>query len=157
GRLQLAQWLTAKDNPLTARVAVNRVWQSLFGRGLVASPDNFGALGERPSHPELLDWLAAPFIEDGWSVKKAIRRSVLSSTYRQGSDLHAAHFKQDPDNVLLWRMNPRRLEAEAIRDAFLAVSGRLDRNPPRGSGLAPGAGRGRRRGFEVKESDHRSV
>jgi hypothetical protein len=133
GRLQLADWLTRPENPLTARVAVNRVWLHLFGRGLVNSPDNFGSLGEKPSHPELLDYLATRFIANGWSTKKLIRAVVLSRTYQLSSAHHAANYEADPDNVLVWRMSSRRLEAEPIRDAILAVAGRLDRTPPQGS------------------------
>ena len=98
------QWLTRPENPLTARVAVNRVWLHLFGRALVKSPDNFGSLGEQPSHPELLDHLAARFMDDGWSLKKLIRAIVLSRTYRMASTFESAHYRTDPDNVLLWRM-----------------------------------------------------
>jgi hypothetical protein len=157
GRLELAQWLTHRDNPLPARVAVNRIWQHLFGRGLVASVDNFGALGERPTHPELLDWLASRFIQDGWSHKKTIKLIVTSRTYQQSSDHHAGHFKADPDNRLVWRMSSRRLEGEAIRDAILAVSGRLEHKPPTGSPVAAAPARGKRGGIAVKDSNHRSV
>lgn len=130
GRTELTQWLLARDNPLTARVAVNRVWQHLFGQGIVRTVNNFGANGDRPSHPELLDYLATKFVdEDGWSVKSLIRRIVLSRTYRQASTPVAAAIELDPENRLLWRMNPRRLEAEALRDAVLAVSGTLDLSP----------------------------
>ncbi|MGH7202311.1 MAG: DUF1553 domain-containing protein, partial [Planctomycetaceae bacterium] len=166
GRLQLAEWLTSPDNPLFARVAVNRIWHHLFGRGLVSTPDNFGETGEPPSHPELLDHLAVQFIEDGHSVKTMIRRIVLSRTYQQSSNAEfgvrnaessgSAEFgvrnaalknippserstlsvtphsalrtphSIDPGNRLLRRQNRRRLEAEAIRDAILVVSGQLD-------------------------------
>ncbi len=127
GRLELARQMTDPAlDPLLARVLVNRVWHHLFGRGLVASVDNFGVLGESPTHPELLDYLAAEFVRQGWSVKKLIRSLVLSSTYRMSSrpDDHADQV--DPQNLLLHRMRLRRLEGEAIRDAMLAVSGRLD-------------------------------
>jgi hypothetical protein len=126
GRLELARWLTAPRNPLTARVIVNRVWRWHFGHGLVRSVDNFGKLGERPSHPELLDWLAMRFVEDGWSVKALHRRIMLSATYRMSTawDEHAA--QDDPEDRLLWRMPRRRMDAEEIRDALLAVSGQLD-------------------------------
>src|SRR5262249_10896487 len=130
GRLELAEWLASRDNPLTARVFVNRVWLHLFGRGLVPTPDNFGAGGLPPSDPALLDELAASFMEDGWSVKKLIRRLVLSRAYQLGGRHDEANFKADPDNSLVWRMSPRRLEAEALRDALLAVSGELVRTPP---------------------------
>jgi hypothetical protein len=127
GRLELAQRIASADNPLTARVIVNRVWHHLFGAGLVRTVDDFGHLGDRPSHPELLDYLAATFIEDGWSLKKLIRRIVLSRTFRMTprSDPDASTI--DPDNRLLHHYPARRLEAEAIRDAILATSGRLDR------------------------------
>ena len=127
GRLELAKWLVDPKHPLTARVMVNRVWQHHFGVGLAPTPDDFGWLGERPSHPELLDWLARRFIEDGWSLKALHRRILLSGTYQQSSAFNAASHAVDSGNRLLWRMNRRRLEAEPIRDAMLAVSGRLDR------------------------------
>ncbi len=126
GRLQLAQWLTDPRHPLTARVLVNRLWQGHFGEGLVRSPDNFGQLGDRPAHPELLDYLARQFLHGGWSLKELHRDILLSASYRMGSHYDAQAFERDPDNRLLWRVNRRRLEAEAIRDAVLAVSGQLD-------------------------------
>ena len=133
GRRQLADWLAHPANPLTARVAVNRVWQHLFGRGLVATPDDFGFNGTRPSHPELLDHLAAQFVADGWSTKKLIRSLVLSRVYQLGSAVDAANLERDPDNVFLWRHRPRALEAEVFHDAVLAVSGQLDARPRSGS------------------------
>ncbi|HEY2343410.1 MAG TPA: DUF1553 domain-containing protein, partial [Chthoniobacteraceae bacterium] len=136
GRLELAQWLTSKDNPLTARVEVNRVWLHLFGQGLVRTADNFGANGEAPSHPELLDALALQFMHDGWSVKHFIRSLVLSHTYQMSSATNADAMEVDPDNHLLWRASPRRLDAEAIRDAMLAASGELELAPPHGSIVA---------------------
>ncbi|MBI1312701.1 DUF1553 domain-containing protein [bacterium] len=126
GRLEFAQWLTSPDNPLTARVFVNRVWQWHFGFGLVRSPDNFGKLGERPTHPELLDWLTVRFVESGWDLKVLHRLILLSSTWQMSTQLNPAANDIDPDNRLLWRMNRRRLEAESIRDGILAVSGQLD-------------------------------
>jgi len=126
-RLDLANAIASRDNPLTARVFVNRVWHHLFGRGLVGTLSNFGQLGERPSHPELLDTLAVRFMEHGWSTKWLIREITLSSTYRLSSRLDAANQKLDGDNQLLWRMTPRRLDFEAWRDATLAVAGKLDR------------------------------
>jgi hypothetical protein len=105
---------------------VNRIWQHHFGRGIVATPDNFGHMGSPPTHPELLDWLAMDFMENGWSVKRLHRQIMLSATYRQSSRQTAAGNAVDPDNTLLWRMNLQRLESEAIRDAMLAVSGKLD-------------------------------
>jgi hypothetical protein len=106
---------------------LNRLWHHLFGAGIVPTVDNFGTRGERPSHPELLDYLAARLVENGWSTKKMIREIVLSRTYSQASGPNPAAETVDPDNRLLWRMSPRRLEAEAIRDTLLQVSGRLDR------------------------------
>ena len=126
GRLELARAIADPANPLTARVLVNRVWQHHFGRGLVATPSNFGALGQRPTHPELLDWLASRFVAGGWSLKALHREILLSATYRQGSRFDARAHEVDPANTLLWRMNRRRLEVEAWRDAMLAVAGRLD-------------------------------
>ena len=125
GRLQLADWLADRRNPLTPRVAVNRTWQKLFGEGLVRSVDYFGTRGETPSHPELLDHLATRFMQNGWSQKQLIRSIVLSRTYRLSSTNDAAAMKVDPDNRLLWRMNRQRLDAEALRDGLLAVSGEL--------------------------------
>jgi hypothetical protein len=126
GRRELARWLARPENPLTARVMVNRVWQHHFGTGLVRTSANFGAMGERPSHPELLDFLAARFIASGWSVKALHRLILLSSTYQQSSLANAAGLAADPENRLLWRANRRRLEAEELRDSLLAVAGRLD-------------------------------
>jgi mono/diheme cytochrome c family protein len=125
-RLALADWIADPGNPLTARVMANRVWQGHFGTGLVASPNDFGNNGTPPSHPELLDWLAAEFIRSGWSVKHLHRLIVTSETYRQGTRIDAAASGIDAENRLLWRFPSRRLEAEAIRDSILAVSGRLD-------------------------------
>ena len=136
GRRELADWLASPANPLTARVIVNRVWLHLFGRGLVPTPDNFGAAGQRPSHPELLDTLAVDFMADGWSIKRLIRRIVLSRAYGLDSSHDPHNFEADPDNALVWRMSKRRLEAEALRDALLFVSGRLAAEPPVGSAVA---------------------
>jgi hypothetical protein len=128
GRLELARAIASKENPLTARVMVNRVWQWHFGYGLVRTPSDFGSRGEPPTHPELLDWLALRFAgEDGWSVKKLHRRIMLSAAYRQaswGGDAKGAEV--DPENRLLWRFNPQRLEFEELRDSLLAASGQLD-------------------------------
>ncbi len=126
GRLELAEWLTQSQNPLTARVLVNRIWQGHFGEGLVRSPDNFGRLGEKPTHPELLDWLAVDFVENGWSIKSLHRLILNSAVWQQTTDLNEASATIDPENRLLWRMNRRRLEAEAIRDSLLAIGGELD-------------------------------
>ena len=130
GRLHLAQWLTSPTNPLTSRVIVNRAWHWLFGRGLVASMDNFGTTGERPSHPELLDHLAKSFVADGWSLKLVVRQIVLSRTDQLAATHDDAKLAADPENALLWRHSPRRLDAESIRDAMLAASGALDLTPP---------------------------
>ena len=127
GRLELADWLTNRDNPLTARVFVNRVWMHLFGEGLVRTVDDFGQQGERPTHPELLDTLAVRFMEEGWSVKKLVRLLVLSRTYRIAVVDDATAARIDPDNRLLWRAHRRRLQAEVIRDTMLSVSGQLER------------------------------
>ncbi len=126
GRLQLAEWLADPLHPLTARVFVNRVWHWHFGRGLVDTPSDFGTRGGSPSHPELLDRLATDFVAGGWNVKDLHRRIMASRTYRQSSARRAAAAAIDPENRLLWRWAPRRLEAEAIRDSMLAVSGELD-------------------------------
>ena len=123
GRLQLAQWMTSRDNPLTARVLVNRVWHWLYGAGIVRTTDNFGSTGELPSHPELLDTLAVRFMEDGWSLKRLIKEMVLSRSYRQATEGRAA---SDPDNRLLSRMNRKRLDAECLRDAMLVAAGTMD-------------------------------
>jgi hypothetical protein len=125
----LAQWVASAKNPLTARVIVNRVWQWHFGEGLVRSPSNFGMRSETPSHPKLLDWLAARFVDDGWSLKKLHRRIMLSSAYRRSSVAARDQVSRDPENRWLGRFAPRRLDAEEVRDAMLRVSGRLDRTP----------------------------
>jgi hypothetical protein len=126
GRLQLAQWLTRPEHPLTARVMVNRLWQHHFGKGLVTTPSNFGLRGAAPTHPELLDWLAAKFVAEGWSIKALHRHIVLSKTYQLASREDAVGAARDPANRWYGRFDRRRLDAEAIRDALLAVAGRLD-------------------------------
>lgn len=138
GRLELADWIASADNPLTARVIVNRIWVNLFGRGLVTTPDNFGVSGQPPSHPKLLDHLAVTFVQEGWSIKKLIRQLVLSRVYRLDSEFHTANAEKDPDNIWLWRMSPRRLDAEAIRDSMLFTAGKLELKPPVGSVVATG-------------------
>ena len=136
GRLELAQWLTSPENPLTARVMVNRIWQKLFGQGLVTSTSNFGATGQAPSHPALLDYLAVGFMEDGWSVKSMIRELVNTRAYQMSSEFREEAYLKDPENVLLWRFAPRRLDAEILRDAMLCASGEIDMDRPRGSMVA---------------------
>jgi mono/diheme cytochrome c family protein len=126
GRLELARAIASPDNPLTARVVANRVWQYHFGRGLVGTASNFGALGERPSHPELLDWLARRLIAADWSLKALHREILLSAAYQQSSRTDSQGLAKDPGNTLVWRMNRRRLDVEAWRDALLAVAGRLE-------------------------------
>jgi hypothetical protein len=127
GRLQLAQWLVRRNHPLTSRVMVNRLWRWHFGQGLVRTPDNFGKLGEPPANPPLLDWLAQRFVDGGWSVKAMHRLLMLSATYQMSSAHDARNAERDPENRLHWRAEVRRLEAEAVRDALLSVSGSLDR------------------------------
>jgi hypothetical protein len=129
-RSVFANWVADPKNPLTARVIVNRVWQHYFGRGIVGSAGDLGFQGERPSHPELLDWLAADFVAHGWSLKRLHRQIVTTDAYRQSSAPNAAAAKEDPENLLLWRMNRRRLDGEALRDAVLSVAGSL--NPKAG-------------------------
>jgi hypothetical protein len=126
-RRGFAEWLASKDNPLTARVMVNRIWQHHFGEGIVRTPSNFGKTGEAPAHPQLLDWLATEFMQQGWSIKAMHRLIMNSETYQMVSDDNPAGLKVDRDNKLLWRMPRRRLEGEAIRDSILAVAGNLDR------------------------------
>jgi hypothetical protein len=126
GRREFAEWLTRPNHPLTSRVMANRIWHWHFGAGLVRTTDNFGTLGETPSHPELLDWLAHRFVESGWSIKAMHRTIMLSATYQMSAAYDSAAAQIDPDNRLIWRMNRRRLEAEAIRDSILSVSGQLD-------------------------------
>ena len=160
GRLELARWLTSTQNPLPARVMVNRIWYHLFGRGLVESVDNFGLMGKKPSHPQLLDTLAVQFSRDGWSVKQMIRSIVLSRTYQLSSQVDATCMERDPDNRLLWRATPRRLSVEVIRDAILAVSGQLDLEPPQGSpvtALGDQMVRGVDPGKLQPPSNHRSI
>jgi len=126
GRLQLAHWLTREDHPQTARVMVNRIWLQLFGEGLVRTPDDFGVYGDRPSHPELLDHLAARFVDEGWSIKGMIRSIVLSKTYRLDSSAPTSLVERDPENRLLARHSRRRLDAESLRDSMLKVTGALE-------------------------------
>ena len=126
-RLALAQWLTSEENPLTARVWVNRVWHHHFGRGIVSSLDNFGVVGERPTHPELLDWLAVEFMENGWSTKELHRTIMTSEAYKMASAYeNEQNTLADLENHMLWKYRPQRLEAEAIRDVMMATSGGID-------------------------------
>ena len=160
GRLQLAKWMTSRHNPLSARVVVNRVWHHLFGRGLVESVDNFGITGTPPSHRELLDAMAVEFMDDGWSIKRTVRRIVLSRTYQLNCATNEKNQKIDPENRLLWRSTPRRLPVEIIRDAVLAVSGQLELEPPAGSPVTA-LGDQLVRGVDTKKlqppSNHRSI
>ncbi|MBI5085546.1 MAG: PSD1 domain-containing protein, partial [Acidobacteria bacterium] len=142
-RLGLARWLVSKENPLTSRVAVNRLWQEMFGRGLVRTSEDFGTQGDRPSHPELLDWLASEFRDNGWSVKQMLRLVATSAAYRQSSNTRKELVEIDPENVLLARQSRLRLEAENIRDSALAASGLLNDQiggasvrPPQPAGVA---------------------
>lgn len=158
-RLGLAKWLTQPDHPLTARVMVNRLWMHHFGRGIVASPSNFGRTGVAPSHPALLDWLATEFVRNGWSLKKMHRLMVTSTAYRQSSAIDTAAQTADPDNTLLWRMPLRRMDAEQLHDSILLAAGRLDPTPfgepvavdskPGGEILAKGSRSGWRRSIYV--------
>ncbi|MBT7923667.1 MAG: DUF1553 domain-containing protein [Opitutae bacterium] len=162
GRLQLAEWLTHNENPLAARVMVNRIWHHLFGQGIVRTVDNFGSSGGAPSHPKLLDYLALRFQANGWSIKQAIREITLSRTYQLASSENAENFKKDPENKLLWRANVRRLEAEALRDAMLSASGELDIEPVKGSAVAEAGNGNVGRGVTIPRNSlenvsHRSV
>jgi hypothetical protein len=151
-RASLAAWITKRDNPLSGRVMVNRLWQYHFGRGIVASTSDFGLRGERPTHPELLDWLALQFIEDGWDIKAMHKRMLLSSTYQQATTPSREARERDPENRLFSRMNRLRLEGEIVRDSLLAVSGRLNRKmggPSVFPAIPPEAGRGSKGGWSV--------
>jgi hypothetical protein len=125
-RTAFANWLASPENPLTARVMVNRMWQFRMGQGIIKTPNDFGVMGDRPSNRALLDWLAAEFVAQGWSVRSMDRLLVLSSTYRQSSASDEKKASIDPENRLMWRMNRKRVEGESIRDAVLAVSGSLN-------------------------------
>lgn len=136
GRLEFARWIGSDQNPLTARVMANRVWQQLLGQGIVTSTENFGVTGQAPSHPELLDYLSVRLMESDWSVKSLIREICTSRVYRISSRFDESSHQYDPDNALLWRANPRRLDAESIRDGMLSISGEIDLDRPRGSEVA---------------------
>ena len=161
GRLELAEWIASPDHPLTARVYVNRIWHHLIGQGIVASVDNFGRLGDAPTHPELLDRLAADFMRDGWSTKKMIRQIVLSRTYRMSSRHDESSWNADPENRLLWRGIRRRIPAESIRDSILAVGGNLDLSaagsPVEGLGTLVTQNTADEKEYDRKASLHRSV
>ncbi|MDB5311787.1 MAG: hypothetical protein JWO38_5989 [Gemmataceae bacterium] len=160
GRLELANWITRPSNPLTARVFVNRVWQWHFGRGLVPTPSDFGTRGERPSHPELLDWLTSRFVASGWSVKALHRLILRSRVYQLASTDDPAGLRTDPGNRWLWRYQRRPLDAESVRDAMLAVGGRLNRDTPAGHPFPPVNTWGftiHNPFHAVYESDHRTV
>ncbi len=136
GRLELADWLVSRDNPLTARVMVNRIWLHLIGKAIVREPDNFGVSGPGPTHPELLDFLAVEFMENDWSVKHVIRQIATSRVYRLSSQFDALKMELDPENVYVARGNSRKLDAESMRDAILAVSGQIDLKRPANSPIA---------------------
>jgi hypothetical protein len=160
GRMELANWLASSANPLTARVQVNRVWQHLFGEGIVRTADNFGATGEPPTHPELLDYLSMHFMEQGWSLKRLVRDLVLSRTYQLSSQVLSENREIDPGNRMFWRSNARRLDAEAIRDAMLVASGLINVKPPGGSMVASigdGVARARGRDFLNAQFHYRSI
>ncbi|MBP9224768.1 MAG: PSD1 domain-containing protein [Verrucomicrobiales bacterium] len=162
GRLELAQWLTDPDNSLTSRVMINRVWGKLFGSPLVVSTENFGGMGQAPSHPELLDLLAVAFRDSGWSVKKMIRALMLTRTYQLSSTVDQSNYAIDPDNIFLWRASQKRLEAEVLRDTVLFVSGQLEERPVKSQIYERGdvqVGDVRRRLFELPDYDvrYRSV
>ena len=161
GRLELAQWLTSPEHPLTSRVMVNRIWQHLFGVGIVRTPDNFGLNGTRPSNPELLDYLASLFVEDDWSLKRMIRQLVLTHTYQLSDTYHEKNYELDPDNIYLWRHARKRLEAEVIRDTMLLASGSIELNRPQGSVVTVHGGKLIQDGLTPdkihKPSNHRSI
>ena len=160
GRRELAQWIASEDNPLTARVWVNRVWVNLFGQGIVASEDNFGKSGLLPTHPELLDWMASEFMAQGWSTKTLVRELVLSHAYRLSTEGHKGNERLDPEASLLWHMPPRRLEAEALRDAILFAAGTLELRRPVGSPIGVVEGQPRREGILeslIEDNQSRSV
>lgn len=136
GRMELAEWIASPENPLTARVMANRIWQNLFGQGIVASPDNFGTTGQKPTNQALLDHLAISFVENGWSVKQLVKEVVMSHTYQLSSEYSSSNYAVDPDNTAHWRMSKRRMDAEAIRDSMLAAAGILDLKPVQGSSTA---------------------
>jgi len=149
GRLELARWMGSDENPTTARVMVNRIWQHMMGNGIVRTPENFGSTGQAPTHPELLDHLALRFVEQNWSVKSIIRDIALSRIYRTSSQYDRASFESDPENLLLWRYPPKRLEAEALRDSMLMIGGQIDLERPYASVIASSGDGVVRNGFIV--------
>ena len=157
GRYEFATWIASESNPLTARVMVNRVWLHLFGKGIVASTENFGLEGMPPSHPELLDHLASRFIDSDWSIKTLIRDIVTSHVYRLSSRESTRAMALDPENLLLWRVSPKRLEGEAIRDAILHASGNFDTSPPLGSQVGWAGGGRLIRADDLKKIQNSSV
>lgn len=161
GRLELAKWIASKNNPLTARVMVNRIWTHLMGTPIVETMDNFGTTGLKPSNPELLDYLAIRFMEEGWSIKTLVREIVLSDTYQRSTLFDEGNYAIDPENQTYWRANPRQLDAEALRDSMLVVSGKLDRSRPFASPLHKlGNSKATRNGgriFNLDDYNHRSV
>ena len=160
GRLELADWIASRENSLTTRVLVNRVWHHLFGYGLVRTVDNFGTSGETPTHPELLDFLATRFADQGWSIKQLIRNLVLTRSYQLSGEHSPENYQRDPDNFLVWRHSPRRVNAEALRDAMLLASGKLELIPGDGSPVSRLSGEfGRGVSIDQLSADnnHRSV
>jgi hypothetical protein len=161
GRRELAEWMVARENPLAARVMVNRIWHHLFGAGLVRTVDNFGKMGETPSNPALLDQLAVNFMENGWSVKKLIRELTSSRVYQLSGNHHEKNYQLDPENRLCWQMSRRRLGAEAIRDAILQAGGQLETSPFPGSVLQElgdvNYGRSNAASFGKEVARHRSI
>ena len=161
GRRELAEWMVARENPLAARVMVNRIWHHLFGAGLVRTVDNFGKMGETPSNPALLDQLAVNFMENGWSVKKLIRELTCSRVYQLSGNHHEKNYQLDPENRLCWQMSRRRLGAEAIRDAILQAGGQLETSPFPGSVLQKlgnvNYGRSNAASFGKEVARHRSI
>lgn len=153
GRLELARAMTSKDNPLTARVMVNRIWMHLIGNPIVETPSNFGFAGMKPSNRELLDHLAVRFMQHDWSVKDMIREIVMSETYRRSSKYNADNYADDPDNKFLWRANTRQMDAESLRDAMLSMSGQLKKDRPQGSTGETG----KRAASDHSTNRHRSV
>ena len=158
GRLDLAKAMADKNNPLTARVMVNRIWMHLVGKPLVETPSNFGFNGMKPSNQKLLNHLAVRFMQHNWGIKAMIREIMMSDTYRQSSKYNQANYSVDPDNKFLWRANPRHMDAESLRDSMLAVAGKLNRQPPQ-KDLAVGTRSGQRGQRETRsaEDTHRSV